>query len=56
MINIDIDYKEAKENIVYKKADNVKIPTIAVSDLIKSKQNTLRKQDEADIRYLRRLL
>lgn len=31
---------------------NISVPTISMDDLIKMKQGTDRRQDEADIRYL----
>ncbi len=56
LIDTPVDYNKAIKNVVYKKADGVKIPTISVKDLIKMKQKAKRLQDEADIRYLRRKL
>ena len=56
LINTPVNYNKACKNIVYKKADRVKIPTIAIDDLIKMKQISERLQDKADIRYLREKL
>jgi len=55
LIDVPVDYKSAIKNITYVKVKNVKIPLISPRDLIKMKQKTGRKQDEADIRALKKL-
>lgn len=55
LIDVPIDYKRAVKKAVYKRVEGVRIPLISVQHLIKMKQNTKRKQDEADIRYLKKL-
>jgi len=55
LITVPIDYEKAIKRVVYKRVENIKIPVISPRDLIRMKQNTKRKQDEADIRYLKEL-
>ncbi len=55
LINTPVNYEEAVKKVEYKSVKGVRIPVISVPQLIKMKQNTGRKQDEADIRYLRGL-
>ena len=55
LIDVPVDYESAIKNITYVKVKNVKIPLISPHDLIKMKQKTGRKQDEADIRALKKL-
>src|SRR3989338_5530835 len=54
IIDTPVDYKKAARNINYITVDDVAIPTISRRDLIEMKQNTGRRQDKADIRYLTR--
>jgi len=56
LIDVPVDYEKAKKNVVYRFARGVKIPVISVKDLIKMKKGANRKQDEADIRYLKKKL
>jgi len=55
LINAPVRYNEVIKNVIYKETNGVKIPIISPKDLIKMKENTGRKQDEADIRYLKEL-
>lgn len=55
VINTPIDYKKASKNINRINIQNVSIPIVSINDLIKMKEKTDRQQDEADVRYLRRL-
>jgi hypothetical protein len=56
LIDVPVDYKKASKRASYKKIDNIKVPLIAVKDLIKMKEEAGRKQDKADIRYLKELI
>ncbi|MCM8801172.1 MAG: hypothetical protein NC912_04065 [Candidatus Omnitrophica bacterium] len=56
IINSPVDYKKALKNAKIFKIYNVPIPTISINDLILMKEKTGRRQDEADIRYLKKLL
>lgn len=53
IIDSPVDYAKAAENAKYITLKNISVPVVAVKDLIKMKKNTGRKQDAADIRYLR---
>lgn len=55
IVKAPIDYKKALKNITWVKVKNTSIPLISIDDLIKMKKNTDRKQDLADIRYLKTL-
>lgn len=55
VINTPVDYKKASENVNHIRLQAISIPTISIDDLIKMKKKTGRRQDKADIRYLRRL-
>ncbi|MFW6172155.1 MAG: nucleotidyl transferase AbiEii/AbiGii toxin family protein [Elusimicrobiota bacterium] len=56
LIDTPVDYKQAERNKVIKTTRDITIPLISVKDLIKMKKDTNRKQDEADIRYLKEKL
>jgi len=56
LINIPLNYDGAVEQAAYKRIENVRVPVVSARHLIKMKKNTKRKQDGADIRYLRKLL
>ncbi|MCM8799283.1 MAG: hypothetical protein NC900_00935 [Candidatus Omnitrophica bacterium] len=55
LIDTPVDYNEAIKNIHYIKSANISIPVISIDDLIKMKSKTGRKQDKADIRYLKKI-
>lgn len=55
LIDTPIDYKKAINKVIYKRVENVKIPVVCINQLIKMKKNTGRKQDKADIKYLKEL-
>jgi len=52
IINTPIDYEKGIKNVTYVSLDNISVPIVSIDDLIKMKQDTGRKQDEIDIRYL----
>jgi len=56
LIDSSVEYEQAVKNLVYKQADDVVIPVISIGDLIKMKKGSKRKQDLADIRYLKKKL
>ncbi|OIO03439.1 MAG: hypothetical protein AUJ51_04205 [Elusimicrobia bacterium CG1_02_56_21] len=56
LIDSPVDYGKAAKNAKRIKLKNTPIQLIALDDLIEMKKNTGRKQDEADIRYLRGVL
>jgi len=56
LIESPVSYKEAIKRALYKRVEGVRIPVISGPDLIKMKQNSPRKQDKADVRYLRKIL
>ena len=56
LIDTSVNYEEAEKNKIIRSFGDVQIPLISVKDLIKMKKNTNRKQDEADIRYLKEKL
>ncbi|MBI4350216.1 MAG: nucleotidyl transferase AbiEii/AbiGii toxin family protein [Elusimicrobia bacterium] len=53
VIDSPVDYAKAAKNAERIKLKSLTVPVIALEDLIKMKRNTGRKQDAADIRYLR---
>ncbi|MCM8796228.1 MAG: hypothetical protein NC928_06065 [Candidatus Omnitrophica bacterium] len=55
LIDTPVDYNKAIKNIHYIEVGNISIPVISIDDLIKMKSNTTRKQDKADIRYLKKI-
>ncbi len=55
IIDSPISFLEAKKNMVKVLLSDLKIPTISISDLIKMKEFSGRKQDLADIEHLRRI-
>jgi len=55
LVDSPIDYNKAVKNLHYIRTANLSIPLISINDLIRMKSNTGRKQDEADIRYLRKI-
>jgi hypothetical protein len=55
LVGVSPGYDKVVERVVYKSVGNVKIPLISPEDLIATKQNTGRRQDEADIEHLTRL-
>jgi hypothetical protein len=55
VINTPVDYKKAIGNVNYITFKNICIPVISIDDLIRMKQRTGRKQDKADVRYLKGL-
>jgi len=56
LIDVAVDYETAIHRVLNKKVGGVKVPVIFPQDLIEMKRNTNRKQDEADIRYLKGLI
>jgi hypothetical protein len=56
LIDAPLDYKKASKRASHKKINNIKVPLVAVRDLIKMKEETGRRQDKADIRYLKELI
>lgn len=55
IISSPIDYKEASKKMNRIRVQHINIPVISLDDLILMKQGTGRKQDQADIRYLKEL-
>lgn len=55
VINTPVNYQSSSRKAINIPLCNISIPVIDIDDLIKMKKNTGRKQDEADIRYLKRL-
>ncbi|MBI4656343.1 MAG: hypothetical protein HY746_06305 [Elusimicrobia bacterium] len=55
VVNTPVDYQTSRKKAKIIPLRNISIPVISIDDLIKMKKNTGRKQDEADIRYLKRL-
>ena len=55
LIGISPDYNDVVERVVYRNVDDIKIPLISFEDLVAMKENTGRRQDKADIEYLKRL-
>lgn len=55
VINTPINYKKASKNVKHITLQNVSVPTLSINDLIKMKKSSNRKQDKADIRYLKKL-
>lgn len=55
VIDSPVDYKKGHKRIKHIMLHDVSIPVISIDDLIKMKHITERQQDEADIRYLRKL-
>ncbi|MBM4141885.1 MAG: nucleotidyl transferase AbiEii/AbiGii toxin family protein [Nitrospira sp.] len=51
-----IPYDELKSRSVLIELESEKIPTVSIHDLIKLKQNSGRKQDLADVEYLKMIL
>lgn len=51
-----IPYDELKNRSVLIELESEKIPTVSIHDLIKLKQNSGRKQDLADVEYLKMIL
>ena len=56
IIESPVDYTKAEKSIRYARLENQEIPIIDNPDLIMMKQQTSRKQDDSDIRYLREKL
>ena len=55
VIDSPVDYKKGYKRMKHIMLHDVSIPVISIDDLIKMKHITERQQDEADIRYLRKL-
>ncbi|RJP59309.1 MAG: hypothetical protein C4549_02480 [Deltaproteobacteria bacterium] len=55
VIDSPVDYDKANKRINEIKLHGVTIPVVSIDDLIKMKERTGRKQDKADIRYLKEL-
>ncbi len=55
VIDSPVDYEKGHKRIKHIMLHDVSIPVISIDDLIKMKQITERRQDKADIRYLRKL-
>jgi len=55
LIDVPVTYDWAVERVIYKDVGSVKIPLVFLQDLIEMKENTDRRQDKADIRYLKRI-
>jgi len=55
VIDSPVDFENAKKNVKYIKFGEIEIPVMSVRDLIRMKENTGRKQDESDVRYLEEL-
>lgn len=56
VINTPVDYTKASKKVNRIILENVSIPTISISDLIKMKQVSSRIQDKTDINNLRKVL
>lgn len=54
VINTPVNYKNAYKEINYFLLQGVEIPVISINHLIKMKMKSNRKQDIADIRYLKK--
>lgn len=55
VIDSPVDYEKGLKRVEHIMLHDVFIPVISIDDLIKMKQITERRQDKADIRYLRKL-
>lgn len=55
LIDTPVDYREGHKSINNIMLHGVSIPVISIDDLIKMKRKAGRRQDRADIRYLRKL-
>ena len=55
LIDTPVDYKKAINKVVYKRIENITIPVVCINQLIKMKKDTGRRQDKADIKYLKEL-
>jgi predicted nucleotidyltransferase len=55
VIDSPVSYEEASQRANYFNLRDVSIPVVSLDDLIRMKEKTDRKQDRADIRYLKRL-
>lgn len=53
VLNSPLNYDEAIKNVNRIELKNTAIPLIEIQDLIKMKENTGRKQDMSDIKYLK---
>ncbi len=53
VIDAPVDYNKVSKNINHVVLQGVSVPLISKDDLIRMKQKTGRKQDEADIKYLK---
>ncbi len=55
VIDSPVDFKKASKNVNLIVLKDVTIPIVSIDDLIEMKSNTGRRQDMADIRYLKEL-
>lgn len=55
VINSPVNYEGASKNIKYFTLHGISIPIVSINDLIRMKEGTGRRQDEADIKYLKEL-
>lgn len=55
VINAPLNYKRAVKNVKHIKVKQTSIPVVSKDDLIKMKRKTGRRQDKADVRYLKNL-
>ena len=51
----NIDYKIAAEDMIIKEIEDVKIPVLSIDKLIKTKKDSFRERDKADIYWLNKI-
>ena len=51
----EIDYKKAIEDVNIKEVEGIKIPVLSIDKLIKTKKNSFRERDKADVYWLRKI-
>ncbi|MFH1414734.1 MAG: hypothetical protein ABIH89_01440 [Elusimicrobiota bacterium] len=54
IIDAPVSYQNAKKNMITMELQNISVPVIGIADLIKMKEKTGRRQDDSDIRYLKK--
>jgi hypothetical protein len=55
IIDTPVPYEKAKKNIVFMRAEDIKLPVISIDDLIKMKKSTGRIVDKLDIEQLKKI-
>lgn len=51
----EIDYENAAKDMTIKEIEGIKIPVLSIDSLIKTKKNSLRERDRADVYWLKKL-